>query len=391
MEVLGSVIDPELGADIVTLGMVPRAEVGADGVVTVEVKLTIKGCPLRAEIKREIESRLTLHPGVTAVSIVWGEMDADERSAVMTKARWNARENAPDTEVPASCRVLAIASGKGGVGKSSVTVNLAAALAATGFTVGVLDADIWGFSVPRLLGISDRMEAHQLDGSPRPLIIPNERVVGDGLLKVVSTGFLVDEETALMWRGLMLTKAVEQFLRDVRWGELDYLLIDMPPGTGDVQMGLARMLPHTDLIVVTTPALAAQKVAQRAADMAKRSFLRVLGVIENMSTFTCDHGESYALFGSGGGQALADAIDAPLLGQVPLEPAVSAAGDAGSPVSIDGVGEAAEVFRAIALRIATDIAPVQPADEVDMAGCSARLFDTVNAAFAELDAAQSTQ
>ena len=391
MEVLGSVIDPELGADIVTLGMVPRAEVGADGVVTVEVKLTIKGCPLRAEIKREIESRLTLHPGVTAVSIVWGEMDADERSAVMTKARWNARENAPDTEVPASCRVLAIASGKGGVGKSSVTVNLAAALAATGFTVGVLDADIWGFSVPRLLGISDRMEAHQLDGSPRPLIIPNERVVGDGLLKVVSTGFLVDEETALMWRGLMLTKAVEQFLRDVRWGELDYLLIDMPPGTGDVQMGLARMLPHTDLIVVTTPALAAQKVAQRAADMAKRSFLRVLGVIENMSTFTCDHGESYALFGSGGGQALADAIDVPLLGQVPLEPAVSAAGDAGSPVSIDGVGEAAEVFRAIAHRIATDIAPVQPADEVDMAGCSARLFDTVNAAFAELDAAQSTQ
>jgi len=391
MEVLGSVIDPELGADIVTLGMVPRAEVGADGVVTVEVKLTIKGCPLRAEIKREIESRLTLHPGVTAVSIVWGEMDADERSAVMTKARWNARENAPDTEVPASCRVLAIASGKGGVGKSSVTVNLAAALAATGFTVGVLDADIWGFSVPRLLGISDRMEAHQLDGSPRPLIIPNERVVGDGLLKVVSTGFLVDEETALMWRGLMLTKAVEQFLRDVRWGELDYLLIDMPPGTGDVQMGLARMLPHTDLIVVTTPALAAQKVAQRAADMAKRSFLRVLGVIENMSTFTCDHGESYALFGSGGGQALADAIDAPLLGQVPLEPAVSAAGDAGSPVSIDGVGEAAEVFRAIAHRIATDIAPVQPADEVDMAGCSARLFDTVNAAFAELDAAATGQ
>ena len=253
MEVLGSVIDPELGADIVTLGMVPRADVDADGIVTVEVKLTIKGCPLRADIKREIEGRLTLHPGVTAVSIVWGEMDADERSAVMTKARWNARQNAPDTEVPASCRVLAIASGKGGVGKSSVTVNLAAALAATGFTVGVLDADIWGFSVPRLLGISDRMEARQLDGAPKPLIIPNERVVGDGLLKVVSTGFLVDEETALMWRGLMLTKAVEQFLRDVRWGELDYLLIDMPPGTGDVQMGLARMLPHTDLIVVTTP------------------------------------------------------------------------------------------------------------------------------------------
>ncbi|MET0909705.1 MAG: P-loop NTPase, partial [Ilumatobacteraceae bacterium] len=282
MEVLASVIDPELGSDIVTLGMVPMATVSADGLVTVQVKLTIKGCPLRAEIKREIEGRLTLHPGVSKVKIVWGEMNADERTSAMSKARWNARENAPDTEVPASCRVLAIASGKGGVGKSSVTVNLAAALAARGHTVGVLDADIWGFSVPRLLGITDRMEAEHVDGSTKPLIIPNERVVGEGLLKVVSTGFLVEEETALMWRGLMLTKAVEQFLRDVRWGALDYLLIDMPPGTGDVQMGLARMLPHTDLIVVTTPALAAQKVAQRAADMAKRSFLRVVGVIENM-------------------------------------------------------------------------------------------------------------
>ncbi len=170
----------------------------------------------------------------------------------------------------------------------------------------MLDADIWGFSVPRLLGISERMEAAAVEGSDKPKIIPNERVIGEGLLKVVSTGFLVDEETALMWRGLMLTKAVEQFLRDVRWGELDYLLIDMPPGTGDVQMGLARMLPSTDLIVVTTPALAAQKVAQRAADMAQRSFLKVIGVIENMSSFTCDHGESYALFGEGGGQALAE-------------------------------------------------------------------------------------
>src|SRR5918995_3495943 len=174
MDVLASVIDPELGSDIVTLGMVPSATVGDDGVVTVEVKLTIKGCPLRAEIKREIEGRLTLHPGVTSVKIVWGEMNADERTAAMTAARWNARENAPDTEVPASCRVLAIASGKGGVGKSSVTVNLASALAARGHTVGVLDADIWGFSVPRLLGISERMEAQPVDGSPKPLIIPNE-------------------------------------------------------------------------------------------------------------------------------------------------------------------------------------------------------------------------
>ncbi len=386
MGVLGTVIDPELGADIVSLGMVPSVEVEPDGVVTVGVKLTIGGCPLRAEIKKEVETRVGVHPGVTEVKISWGEMNAEERSQVMTKARWNARENAPDTEVPLSCKVLAIASGKGGVGKSSVTVNLAAALAAAGHTVGVLDADIWGFSVPRLLGISDRMEAQQVEGSDKPKIVPNERVIGDGLLKVVSTGFLVDEDTALMWRGLMLTKAVEQFLRDVRWGELDYLLIDMPPGTGDVQMGLARMLPSTDLIVVTTPALAAQKVAQRAADMAQRSFLKVVGVIENMSAFTCDHGESYALFGTGGGQSLADAIDAPLLGQVPLEASVAEGGDTGEPVALAGEGVAADAFRAIAERILTDIAPPADPDAVDMAGCSARLFDTVNAAFAELDA-----
>jgi ATP-binding protein involved in chromosome partitioning len=385
MGVLGTVIDPELGADIVSLGMVPSVEVEPDGLVTVGVKLTIGGCPLRAEIKKEVETRVGVHPGVTDVKIAWGEMNAEERSQVMTKARWNARQNAPDTEVPLSCKVLAIASGKGGVGKSSVTVNLAAALAAAGHTVGVLDADIWGFSVPRLLGISDRMEAQHVEGSDKPKIVPNERMIGDGLLKVVSTGFLVDEDTALMWRGLMLTKAVEQFLRDVRWGDLDYLLIDMPPGTGDVQMGLARMLPSTDLIVVTTPALAAQKVAQRAADMAQRSFLKVVGVIENMSAFTCEHGESYALFGSGGGQALADAIDAPLLGQVPLEASVAAGGDTGEPVALAGEGVAADAFRAIAERILTEIAPPADPDAVDMAGCSARLFDTVNAAFAELD------
>ncbi len=386
MIVLGTVIDPELGADIVSLGMVPSVDVAPDGAVTVGIKLTIGGCPLRADIKREVENRVSVHPGVTDVTISWGEMNADERSEVMTKARWNARQNAPDTEVPLTCKVLAIASGKGGVGKSSVTVNLAAAVAAAGHTVGVLDADIWGFSVPRLLGISERMEASKVDGADKPKIIPNERSVGDGLLKVVSTGFLVAEDTALMWRGLMLTKAVEQFLRDVRWGELDYLFIDMPPGTGDVQMGLARMLPSTDLIVVTTPALAAQKVAQRAADMAQRSFLKVVGVIENMSAFTCDHGESYALFGSGGGQALAEAIDAPLLGHVPLEASVAAGGDSGEPVSLDGSGAAADAFRAIAARILTDIAPPSDPDAIDMAGCSARLFDTVNAAFAELDA-----
>ncbi len=386
MAVLANVIDPELGADIVSLGMVPSVEVADDGWVTVEIKLTISGCPMRAEIKKEVETRVELHPGVARTKIVWGEMNAEERSEVMTKARWNARENAAETMVPESCNVLAIASGKGGVGKSSVTVNLAAALAHQGHTVGVLDADIWGFSVPRLLGIGDRMEAEKVDGSDKPLIMPNERKVGDGLLKVVSTGFLVGEDTALMWRGLMLTKAVEQFLRDVQWGELDYLLIDMPPGTGDVQMGLARMLPSTDLIVVTTPALAAQKVAQRAADMAKRSFLKVVGVIENMSAFTDPAGVEHALFGSGGGDALAEAIDAPLLGRIPIEPAVAAGGDTGQPIAIEGEGVAADVFRSIAEHISAELAPPVAADEIDMAGCSARLFDSVNKAFDELDA-----
>ncbi len=384
MEALRSVIDPELGADVVSLGMVPSVDVAADGTVTVAVKLTIGGCPLRAEIKREIEQRVGIHPGVSTVRIDWGEMTSEERSKVMETARWNARERAPETAIGQRTRILAIASGKGGVGKSSVTVNLAAGLAAAGHRVGVLDADIWGFSVPRLLGMSDRLEATDVDGRPR--ITPNRLEIGTGVLEVVSTGFLVEESTALMWRGLMLTKAVEQFLRDVAWGDLDYLLIDMPPGTGDVQMGLARMLPRTSLLVVTTPALAAQKVAQRAADMARRSFLPVLGVIENMSAFICEHGTEHALFGSGGGEALAAAIDAPLLGRIPLEASLSAGGDAGRPVVLDGDGPAALALREVVRRIVTDIAPPAPAgDQVDMAGCSARMLAAVAAA---LDAAE---
>lgn len=364
---LRAVIDPELGDNIVDLGMAGDITM-VDGIVTIGVKLTIRGCPLRAQIQKDIRSRLEVHPWVQKVKIDWGEMTADERTAVMSRARWNARENATDTAVPTSARVLAIASGKGGVGKSSVTVNLAAALAAAGKTVGVLDADIWGFSIPRMLGMPDRLEAQKVDGRDKPMIIPNERVVGNGVLKVVSTGMLVEDEgTALMWRGLMLTKAVEQFLNDVQWGHLDYLVIDMPPGTGDVQMGLARMLPRTDLLIVTTPAVSAQKVAIRAADMARRSFLRVAGVIENMSTFECDHGESYALFGTGGGQSLADEIGVELLGQVPIEPTVAAGGDAGEPVVLAGIGKAAEVFSRIAARIIEDTP-----DNSEMAGCSAR-------------------
>ena len=364
---LRAVIDPELGDNIVDLGMAGDITL-ADGVVTIGVKLTIRGCPLRAQIQKDIRSRLEVHPWVTKVKIDWGEMNAEERSAVMTRARWNARENATDTAVPTTARVLAIASGKGGVGKSSVTVNLAAALAAAGKVVGVLDADIWGFSIPRMLNMPDRLQAEKVDGRDKPMIIPNERQVGKGVLKVVSTGMLVDDEgTALMWRGLMLTKAVEQFLNDVHWGDLDYLLIDMPPGTGDVQMGLARMLPRTDLLIVTTPAVSAQKVAIRAADMARRSFLRVAGVIENMSFFRCDHGEPYALFGEGGGRTLADEIGVELLGQVPIEPAVAAGSDAGEPVVLSGHGIAASVFAAIAERIIAETPLVE-----DMSGCSAR-------------------
>lgn len=373
---LRTVIDPELHVDIVSLGMVPDVSIDKR-TVTVSVKLTIGGCPLRAEIKREIENRVGVHPGVDSVRIDWGEMTPEERSEVMSRARRRAQEQAPETAVPARCRVIAVASGKGGVGKSSITVNLAAGLAERGSTVGVLDADIWGFSVPRLFGMSDRMEASEVDGRPR--IIPNRREIGTGVLEVVSTGFLVEESTALMWRGLMLTKAVEQFLNDVAWGDLDYLLIDMPPGTGDVQMGLARMLPRTEILVVTTPARAAQKVAQRAADMARRSFLPVIGVVENMSAFVCDHGDSYALFGSGGGAELANDIGVPLLASVPLEPALASGGDNGDPVVLSGQGPSAVALRDLVAQVAEQVAPPRDSN-VDMSGCSARLLDAVAAA-----------
>jgi ATP-binding protein involved in chromosome partitioning len=381
--VLEGVVDPELGADIVSLGMVPDVAVGSDGIVRVTVKLTIGGCPLRADIKREIEERVGVHPGVADVRIEWGEMTPEERTDVMLKARWNARQHAGETQIPTSTRILAVASGKGGVGKSSVTVNLAVALARQGRTVGVLDADIWGFSVPRLLGITERMEAQRIEGSDRPLIVPNELPIGGGLLKVVSTGFLVEEDTALMWRGLMLTKAVEQFLRDVAWGELDDLLIDMPPGTGDVQMGLARLLPRADMVIVTTPALAAQKVAQRAADMARRSFVRVVGVIENMTDIDAVAAGREPLFGAGGGVALAEAIGVPLLGQVPLSPAVSAGGDAGEPVTLADDDIAAMAFGEIVGRLDEVVPHVTPVDGPDMAGCSARLLAAVEVAIRE--------
>ncbi|MBW3610223.1 MAG: Mrp/NBP35 family ATP-binding protein [Actinobacteria bacterium] len=373
MALLRGVIDPELGSDIVDLGMAKSASVDDEGVVTVTVALTTAGCPLRAQIQKDVRSRVGSAPGVTKVDIRWTEMTQDEKASAMAKARRNAAERAPETEIPATTRVVTIASGKGGVGKSSVTVNLAVALAAQGFTVGVMDADIGGFSVPRMLGLGGRLAG--MEGEKK--IVPHEKQVGQGLLKVVSMRFLVDEEdSAVMWRGFMLNRAVQHFVEDVRWGAMDYLLIDMPPGTGDVQMGLARMLPRAEMLIVTTPAVGAQKVAARAADMARKTYLRIAGVIENMSSFTCEHGGDYALFGSGGGAALAHDIGSPLLGQIPIEPAVSAGGDTGIPVTLgDGNGPAAEAFRTIARRIVEEAIP-----PVDMAGCSARLLDNVEAA-----------
>ena len=369
---LRGVVDPELGADIVELGMVNGVAVNDDGWVEVTVALTISGCPLRVQIRDDVVSKVSGLPGVTGVKVHFGEMNQEQRSAVMQRARKSAANRAPATEVPLTARVLAVASGKGGVGKSSVTVNLASALAARGFSVGVLDADIWGFSVPRMLGITVRLGA-----GDKGLIRPHEIEVGSGRLKVVSMGMVVDDEDkAIMWRGLMLAKALEEFLVKVAWGDLDYLLLDMPPGTGDVQMALGRILPRAEVLVVTTPALAAQKVAVRVADMARRSYLKVLGVIENMSTFTCDHGESYALFGSGGGQTLATDLGVPLLAQVPLEPEVSAANDAGRPLSVAApLSAAGSAFAAAADRIADELLP-----PVDMAGCTARMLATVEAA-----------
>jgi ATP-binding protein involved in chromosome partitioning len=383
LAVLRGVIDPELGSDIVDLGMARGADVGPDGTVDVTVALTTAGCPLRSQLQHDVKARVASLPGVTEVRLHWTEMTPEQRSSAMSKARWNVAQRPDDTSVPIDAKVVLIASGKGGVGKSSVTVNLAAALAARGLTVGVLDADIWGFSVPRMLGLEGRLAGTTQEG--RKQMVPLERRVGDGVLRVVSMGLLVDdEETALMWRGLMLNRGVQHFLQDVRWGDdLDYLLVDMPPGTGDVQMGVAKLLPRAEVVVVTTPARAAQKVAVRAVGMARKSYLRVAGVIENMSAFRCDHGEAYALFGEGGGKQLAADAGVPLLGAVPLEPTVSAGGDEGTPVVL-GDGPAAEAFRAIAGRIVDEAVP-----QAAMAGCSARMLDAAVAALDARDASGS--
>jgi ATP-binding protein involved in chromosome partitioning len=367
---LYGVIDPELGDNIVDLGMVRGVTIGDAGAVEVQVALTTAGCPLRAQLTRDIEVRVGSVPEVTSVAVRMGEMTGDEKTALMARARWKAREHPPVTEIPATTRVVAIASGKGGVGKSSVTANLAAVLATRGFTVGVLDADIGGYSIPRMLGVSARVEARDKK------IQPIEKPIGSGLLKIVSMGSIegAEEDQAVMLRGLMLNRAVQHFLEDVAWGAMDYLFIDMPPGTADVQMGLARMLPRTEMLIVTTPAQAAQKVAARAADMARKGYLRVAGVIENMSAFVADDGKAYPLFGEGGGRRLAAQIGAPLLGSIPIDPAVAAGGDSGQPAAL-GQGAVAEAYAALADKLVTEAVP-----PVEMATCTARLMDSVEAA-----------
>jgi ATP-binding protein involved in chromosome partitioning len=371
---LAGVLDPELHASIVDLGMVHEISVSPDGDVRVKVALTTAACPLRGQIGNDVRSKVDGLPGVRDVTVEYGEMTQSERSNVMQRARWQATQQALPTEVSATTRVIAIGSGKGGVGKSSITANLAAALAARGLTVGVLDADIWGFSIPRMLGAQARLAGTKLpDGTGK--ILPFEIEVGSGRLKIVSMGLLVDDEdTALMWRGLILAKALEQFLVDVRWGDLDYLLIDMPPGTGDIQMALARLLPQAEMIVVTTPAKGAQKVAARVADMARRSYLKVLGVVENMHAFIAPDGSSHEIFGSGGGPRLAALTGAPLIGEVPIEGAVSEGGDAGKPIVLAHPElPAAQALTEIARRIVEELLP-----PVEMAGCTARIFELAN-------------
>ncbi|MGH8946915.1 MAG: Mrp/NBP35 family ATP-binding protein [Acidimicrobiia bacterium] len=355
MKTLEGVQDPELGGNVVELGMITDVRID-DGIVEIGLALTIAECPLRNQLENDTRRRVETMPGVNRVEVRTTAMSKKQRAELMDVARRNVRERAEPTQVGPTTRVITIASGKGGVGKSSMSVNLAAGLARFGYRVGLLDADIWGYSIPRMIGARGRLGA-----DPRTKLITPVEVNG---VQVVSTGLIIDDEqTALMWRGLMLSKALEQFLQQVNWGELDYLVIDMPPGTGDVQMALTRMLPQAQMVVVTTPQSAAQKVATRVADMARRSHMPVVGVIENMS------GE---VFGRGGGDELASELGVPMLGSVPLDKAVVAGGDAGSPVVLDeDPGPGGEAIRSVVERI-TEVVP--PAELETCTGRIAKLI-----------------
>src|SRR5664279_295708 len=368
-ERLAKVLVPELGASIVDLGMVGEIAIDGEGHAVVSISLTTTGCPLRVQIERDVrEAALTIDE-VTSVQVSMGVMDADARGALMQRARSFAQERAPLTTIPLQTPVLMIASGKGGVGKSSVTANLAVAIADSGRTVGVLDADIWGFSLARLPCIDGEVSAR--GGKMQAL----ERRVGEGRIKLLSMGLLADEDQALLWRGLIVQKAVAQFIEDADWSDVDYLLIDTPPGTGDIAMTLARLLPQMGQLVVTTPSPAAQQVAARAADFARKSNIRVLGVIENMTGFTCACGERHNVFGEGGGESLSDELNVPLLAEIELNAAIAEGGDHGEPAVLHEASDG--VFHLLAQRILTDVAP-----PVGAVGCSARMLDAIERAVA---------
>ena len=327
-EALRSVLDPEIGRPIEDIGMLRGIAIDGDA-VRVDVLITIEGCPLKDRITNDVTAAVKPLEGVERVTVDLSPMTQEQRETLVQQLRGGGGSTAPQPQskisFPASTSIVAIASGKGGVGKSSVTVNLACALAAEGHRVGVLDADVWGFSIPRMLGVQGKPVGFN------DMILPLE---GHGV-KVISMGFFVPEETPVIWRGPMLHKAIEQFLGDVYWGDLDFLLCDLPPGTGDVSISLASFIPGASMLVVTTPQEAARKVAERAGKMAERTNLRPIGVIENMSYYVCPHcGERDDIFGTGGGQEAADTLGVPLMAQVPLLPALRAGGDSGSPIVV---------------------------------------------------------
>ena len=322
-EALRAVIDPELRQDIVTLGMVRSIDVHANGVVDVTVSLTTPGCPIRSHFQTGVANAARSVEGVTGVNVDFDVLSDAEKAGLQRQLGRGG--GLPTGALAQVANVICVGSGKGGVGKSSVTANLAAALTAEGKRVGVLDADVWGYSQPRMFGL----------GATRPKVNGERKIVPpeahDGI-KVMSIGFFMEEDAAVVWRGPMLHKALTQFLEDVDWGELDYLLVDLPPGTGDVSMTLAQLLPQARFLIVTTPQPVAQRVARRSAEMAHKVRLEIAGVVENLAGFVTPDGERYAIFGEGGGQLLSDELDVPLLGKVPLTMALREQADIGTPL-----------------------------------------------------------
>src|SRR3954452_5390343 len=323
---LRRVIDPELRKDIVTLGMVRSIEQPSQGRVDVGVSLTTPGCPIRSHFEKAVVENVTALGDVKLVTVAFDVLSDEEKSPLAQ--RLGRQDGLPEGALAAVKNVICVASGKGGVGKSTLTANLAAAPQSEGLRAAALDADVWAYSLPRMLGVHGRPMV-----SAERKILPLDAAGG---VKAISIEFFLNEQDqAITWRGPMLHKAIRQFLEDVDWGELDYLLIDLPPGTGDVSMTLAQLLPQAKFVIVTTPQPAAQKVAARAAETAKRFDLEIAGVIENMSGFTTPGGERFTIFGEGGGQALADDLDVPLLGKIPIQEELRVAADEGTPLVLD--------------------------------------------------------